>query len=166
MASVWLGWLLGGGSGLEWQKLTASHSTALRRVSNGPAHTISPLLSVFDGSAPATAVTSVISTLSGVHSGHGKATPTALEESRLIPVSIGSQGLIRVRPDSIGSRLNRRDQGTSSASPALNKNARKPKLPGVSDSLTRVMRNLVAGEGFVTVGRSPRRVTADYPWAA
>jgi hypothetical protein len=67
---------------------------------------------VFDGSAPATAVTSVISTLSGVHSGHGKATPTALEESRLIPVSLGSQGLIRVRSDSIRSRLNRRDQAS------------------------------------------------------
>jgi hypothetical protein len=99
-------------------------------VSNGPAHTISPLISVFDGSAPATAVTSVISTLSGVHSGHGKATPTALEESRLIPISLGSQGLIRVRSDSLGSRLNRRDQASQLSIAGLKQKRPEAKASG------------------------------------
>ena len=85
---------------------------------------------MFDGSAPATAVTSVISTLSGVHSGHGKATPTALEESRLIPVSLGSQGLIRVRPDSIGSRLNRRDQASQLSIAGLKQKRPEAKASG------------------------------------
>ena len=97
---------------------------------NAPAHTISPLLSVFDGSAPATAVTSVISTLSGVHSGHGKATHNG---ARRVPADSGQHrlaGLIRVRPDSLGSRLNRRDQASQLSIAGLKQKRPEAKASG------------------------------------
>ena len=62
--------------------------------------------------------------------GTEKRPPTALEESRLIPVSLGSQGLIRVRPDSIGSRLNRRDQASQLSIAGLKQKRPEAKASG------------------------------------